>query len=125
MSKPSDYAHLIEASLNGGYRTSPFDPSPSGGGWEPVEFYIPDEALAAQKPTRARKPSLEHQVRQLLKAGQAVGVQIAVTVEGDKVTATPTRGIGVASAEPPPTTSAEPVNPWDEDLGTVPLPLRQ
>jgi hypothetical protein len=45
---------------------------------------------------RVRRPSLESQVRQMLKAGQAAGVQIAVTVEGDKVTATPTRG----AAEP-------------------------
>ena len=43
--------------------------------------------------TRVRKPTLESRARQLLKAGQAAGVQIAVTIEGDKVTATAARGM--------------------------------
>jgi hypothetical protein len=59
-------------------------------------------AANARPPRRTRKPSLESQVRQLLKAGLAVGVQIAVTVEGDKVTATPTRGMAPANREGPP-----------------------
>jgi hypothetical protein len=55
----------------------------------------------APKPPRIRRPSLESQVRQLLKAAQVAGVQIAVTVEGDKVTATPVRGSSPANREDP------------------------
>jgi len=53
----------------------------------------------ATKPTRIRRPSLEGRVRQLLKAAQAAGVQIAVTIEGDKVTATPARGAAPATRD--------------------------
>jgi hypothetical protein len=53
----------------------------------------------APKPPRIRRPSLESQVRQLLKAAQVAGVQIAVTIEGDKVTATPVRGSSPATAK--------------------------
>jgi hypothetical protein len=62
------------------------------------------DRLAAMKPPaeprrRVRKPSLESQVRQMLKAGQAAGVQIAVTVEGGKVTASPARVGSVRQAD--------------------------
>jgi hypothetical protein len=57
-------------------------------------------ALAPAEPRRrVRRPSLESQVRQMLKAGQAAGVQIAVTVEGGKVTASPARGGSVRLAD--------------------------
>jgi hypothetical protein len=53
----------------------------------------------AAKPRRVRRPSLESQVRQLLKAGQAAGVTLAFTIEGDRVTATPTRPAAPAFRE--------------------------
>jgi hypothetical protein len=77
-------------------------PVPGFEGWDLMgaERHDAMKAMAlAWKPPRkqrVRRPRLESQVRQLLKAGQAVGVPIAVTVEGDKVTAMPTRG----AAEP-------------------------
>ena len=51
------------------------------------------EALIASAPPkrRVRRPSLESQLRQLWKAARAAGVPIAVTIEGDTVTATPAR----------------------------------
>jgi hypothetical protein len=54
-------------------------------------------APKSPKQPRVRRPSLEIRARQLWKAAQAVDLQIAVTVEGDKVTATPTRS---SAAEP-------------------------
>jgi hypothetical protein len=79
--------------------------------WRAFEREILAEEAPAQpvrpKPTRTRRPSLESRVRQLVKAGQAVGVQFAVSVEGDKVTASPTRG--VAPADPAP---ADEVEAW-------------
>jgi hypothetical protein len=56
---------------------------------------------AGAEATPYRRPSLESQVRQLLKAAQVAGVQIAVTIEGDKVTATPVRGSSPANREDP------------------------
>lgn len=50
-------------------------------------------ASSAPRQRRIRRPSLESVVKQLLKAGQAAGVPIAVTIEGATVTATPTGGI--------------------------------
>jgi hypothetical protein len=55
---------------------------------------------SAPKQRRIRRPSLESQVRQLWKAAHAAGVQIAVTIEGDTVTATPTRGAAAPSEQP-------------------------
>jgi hypothetical protein len=72
--------------------------------WIPVELWLPDTAAAdaaAPKQRRIRRPSLESQVRQLWKAAQAAGVQIAVTIEGDKITATPARGSPPANREEP------------------------
>jgi hypothetical protein len=46
-------------------------------------------ASSAPPKRRERKPNLENIVKQLLKAGQAVGVPIAVTIEGATVTASP------------------------------------
>jgi hypothetical protein len=62
---------------------------------------IRTEALAgpAAPKRRIRRPSLESTVRQVLKAAQAAGVSIAVTIEGETVTATPTRGIAPAPRE--------------------------
>jgi hypothetical protein len=82
------------------------------------------------KQRHIRRPSLESQVRQLLKAAHAAGVQIAVTVEGDKVTATPARGVAPAPTEkaaPVNTTAVadSDINEWDRDLGTLPPSLRQ
>jgi hypothetical protein len=41
-------------------------------------------ASATPPKRRIRKPSLESIVKQLLKAGQAAGVAIAVTIEGER-----------------------------------------
>jgi hypothetical protein len=51
---------------------------------------------------RVRRPSLESQVRQMFKAGQAAGVSIALTIEGGVVTATPARGPAVEPRGEPP-----------------------
>jgi hypothetical protein len=56
-------------------------------------------ARSAPRQRRVRRPSLESTVRQVLKAAQAAGVSIAVTIEGDTVTASPTRGIAPATRE--------------------------
>jgi hypothetical protein len=45
------------------------------------------------------RPTLESQVRQILKAARAAGVSLAVIVEGDTVTGTPARGIAPANRE--------------------------
>jgi hypothetical protein len=78
------------------------------------------EALAgpAQPKRRIRKPSLESTVRQVLKAAQAAGVSIAVTIEGQagKVTATPVKGAAAADSD---------FNEWDQALGTHPPEVRQ
>ena len=58
MSKPSKrFVHLVEASLNGQYLTSPFSPLSTGRTRSAratvkyfVEIYFPDEDLAARRP---------------------------------------------------------------------------
>jgi hypothetical protein len=58
-------------------------------------------ARSAPPRRRVRRPSLESTVRQVLKAAQAAGVLIAVTIEGDTVTATPARGnVGEPASSP-------------------------
>jgi hypothetical protein len=76
-------------------------------------------AASAPRQRRIRRPSLESTVRQMLKAAQAAGVTIAVTIEGEagKVTATPVKG-AVAAAD-------SDFNEWDRDLGTHPPEVRQ
>jgi hypothetical protein len=56
-------------------------------------------ARSVPRQRRVRRPSLESTVRQVLKAAQAAGVSIAATIEGDTVTASPTRGIAPATRE--------------------------
>jgi hypothetical protein len=77
-------------------------------------------ASSAPPKRRIRRPSLESTVRQMLKAAQAAGVTIAVTIEGEagKVTATPVKGAAVAAAD-------SDFNEWDRDLGTHPPEVRQ
>lgn len=73
---------------------------------------------ARREPRRIRRPSLESTVRQVLKAAQAAGLMVAVTIEGQagKVTATPVKEGAVAAAD---------INEWDRDLGTHPPEVRQ
>ena len=77
-------------------------------------------ASSAPPKRRIRRPSFESTVRQMLKAAQAAGVTIAVTIEGEagKVTATPVKGAAVAAAD-------SDFNEWDRDLGTHPPEVRQ
>jgi hypothetical protein len=65
----------------------------------PAEPPLPEATIPTPRQRRIRRPSLESVVKQLLKAGQAAGVSVAVTVEGDTVTASPTRGTGPATRE--------------------------
>jgi hypothetical protein len=63
--------------------------------------YIDAMAPAPEPRRRVRKPSLESQVRQVMKAAKAAGVSIALTVEGDTVTATPMSRAATQVSEPP------------------------
>jgi hypothetical protein len=61
-----------------------------------------------------RRPSVARQAAQLWRAARTVGLDVAVTVEGDKITATPLTEH----------TSGED-NEWDRDLGCNPAEVRQ
>jgi hypothetical protein len=66
------------------------------------------EALAPAPRRRTRKPSLESQVRQMHKAGQAAGVPLTLTVEGGTVTASPAKSFRQAEpSEPEPDDEVE------------------
>jgi hypothetical protein len=81
------------------------------------------EAFAASPPKRRiRRPRLESTVRQVLKAAQAAGVTVAVTIEGDTVTASPARAI--APSEQPGNPASPPESPSRSlfTIRTVPKP---
>jgi hypothetical protein len=70
------------------------------------------KALApSAPPKRRRRPSLESQVRQVLKASRAAGVPVVITIEGPagKVMATPVK-TAVADSD---------FNEWDAKYGGV------
>jgi UvrD-like helicase family protein len=79
------------------------------------QFTIHDrEEKAAGMPLgkrrRPRSPSLTTRMQQIWKAARAAGVEVAVTVEGDKLTATPVRGNALGEPE-----RDDPfANPWDQ-----------
>jgi hypothetical protein len=79
-----------------------------------TSFATPMLALAlarALPPRRApRRPSLTTRLQQVWRAARAAGVEVAVTVEGDKLTATPLRGNALGEPE-----RDDPfANPWDQ-----------
>jgi hypothetical protein len=77
-----------------------------------------DPALSPPAPKRRiRKPSLASQAKQLWKGARGAGLLVALTVEGDKLTATPVKGTTLADSDN--------INEWDRDLGTNPPSLRQ
>jgi hypothetical protein len=92
MTKPSDFAHLVAMTPRGWdderwmhqearrILGQPLGPAPPGDQWIPAVFYLPDESLAALKPTRKRKPNLKAALREAARAGVAVK---SVTVEGE------------------------------------------
>jgi hypothetical protein len=63
---------------------------------------------------RVRRPSVTRQAVQLWRAARTVGLDVAVTVEGDKITATPLTE----------RTCGED-NEWDRDLGCNSAQVRQ
>jgi UvrD/REP helicase N-terminal domain len=66
--------------------------------------------MPLRKPRRPRPPSLTTRLQQIWKAARAVGVEVAVTIEGDKLTATPVRGNALGEPE-----RDNPfANPWDQ-----------
>ena len=66
------------------------------------------------KPRRPRSPSLTTRLQQIWKAARAAGVEVAVTVEGDKLTVTPVRGNALGEPE-----RDDPfANPWDQVYAT-------
>jgi hypothetical protein len=79
------------------------------------QFTIHDrEEKAAGMPLgkrrRPRSPSLTTRMQQIWKAARAAGVEVTVTVEGDKLTATPVRGNALGEPE-----RDDPfANPWDQ-----------
>jgi hypothetical protein len=115
-----------------------------GDSWSSIGRSI-DREIAAEKSTlvfkadpparqrRARKPSLESQVRSLGRASKAAGVAISLTIERGVVTASPSRGqvpqvaeFDGHSASPRALFTADPdLNEWDADLGIQTPSLRQ
>jgi hypothetical protein len=76
-----------------------------------------EPALAPPAPKRrVRKPSLASQAKQLWKGARAAGISVAMTIEGDKLTATPVTGTAGANSD---------LNEWDRDFGTNSPSLRQ
>jgi hypothetical protein len=63
---------------------------------------------------RVRRPSVTRQAVQLLRVARTFGLDVAVTIEGEKITATPlTERTGGED------------NEWDRDLGCNPAQVRQ
>jgi hypothetical protein len=70
--------------------------------------------MPLRKPRRPRSPSLTTRLQQIWKAARAANVEVAVTVEGDKLTATPVHGNALGEPE-----RDDPfANPWDQVYAT-------
>jgi hypothetical protein len=81
-----------------------------------VQAHRHDGMAPPAKPKRVRRLSITTQATQLLRAADKVGLVVAVTVEGGRVTATPVT-LGAAHSND--------INEWDRDLGCSSPETRQ